>query len=109
MINYMLTYEDLYFAILTFCLFFQGFYFGRRQMWRFLIVSTVLLVSSIISIVMHGGIYTFDVTISEVIIDVAYTLFVWYIGYKMSYVIVIKETDIGKIERININDKEKMT
>lgn len=102
--NYILTYEDLYFAILTFCLFFQGFYFERRQMWRLLIISLVLLVSSAISIVLHG-IYTLNMTISEVIIDVAYALLIWYIGYKMSRVIVIRETDIGKVKRMNINQK----
>ena len=102
--NYILTYEDLYFAILTFCLFFQGFYFGRRQMWRVLIISLVLFVSSAISIVVHG-IYTLDMTIYEIIMGAMYTILLWWIGYTMSHIIVIKETDIGKVERIHINDK----
>jgi len=102
--NYILTYEDLYFAILTFCLFFQGFYFGRRQMWRVLIISLVLLVSSAISIALHG-IYTLDITIIEIIMGIMYALLLWWIGYTMSHIIVIKEADIGKVERIHINDK----
>ena len=108
MINNVLTYEDLYFAILTFCLFFQGFYFGRRQMWRVLIISLLLLVSSAISIVLHG-IYTLDMTIYEIIMGIMYALLLWWIGYKMSRVIVVKEGDIGIVKRLNINDKEKMT
>lgn len=73
-------------------------------MWRVLIISLVMLVSSTISIVIHG-IYTLDMTIYEIIMGIMYTLLLWWIGCKMSHVIVIKETDIGKVEIMHINDK----
>lgn len=73
-------------------------------MWRVLIMSLVLLVSSAISIVLHG-IYTLDMTIYELIMGIMYALFLWWIGYTMSHVIVVKETDIAKVERMYIGNK----
>ncbi len=106
MINYILTYEDLFFVIVSVCLFFQGFYFGRRQMLRLSLISLVMVISSITSIVIHGK-YSLDVTIFDVIAGIIYVSFLWGVGYVMSHIIEVKETDIAKVKRLNIEGEDR--
>lgn len=97
----MITYNDIIIVTGTIMLFFQGFYFGRRQMLRLLIISLVILLTSVVSIIING-VYTLDFTIHEVIIAIIYVSFWWGLGYVVSHVVVIKEGDIGKVKMLKV-------
>ncbi len=106
MINYILTYGDLFFIIVSVCLFFQGFYFGRRQILRLSLISLVIVMSSMASIVIHGK-YSLDETIYDVIVGIIYVYFLWGVGYMMSHIIEVKEKDIAKVKRLNIEGEDR--
>lgn len=90
----MTSYNDIIFAIITIVTFLQGFYFGRRQLINVVIVSLIAILSSSVSIIIHGA-YTLDYTMYEVIIVVIYVIFLWVLGFVISGFTVIKEGDIG--------------
>lgn len=107
----MITYEDIIFVIVTIGIFFQGFYIGRRQITRFVIVSLILLLSFTVSI-MKNGIYTYsgailDVNIYDALIATIYVSFWWGFGFMISHFILITEKDIGKIKIKRYNDIER--
>lgn len=99
----MIIYDYILFAIITFALFFQGFYFGRKQFGRVVIVSLVLLASDI----MMRRVYTLpDVTSHiktyDIVIPVIYVIFWWGLGYIAGHIILIRDNDIGKVKRIRL-------
>ena len=100
----MITHNDIIlFIILTIASFFQGFYFGRRQMLMVIITSLILLFSSLVFIMLNGvDTYSgtiLDSNIYEFVIGIIYAAFWLGFGYVMSHLVSIKETDFG-VKRI---------
>ena len=79
----MMTYIGIIILIETIVIFFHGFYFGRRHTQMLLVTSLILLLSSLVSIILHG-VYTIDFKIYEAIIVIIYIFFWWGLGYYIS-------------------------
>lgn len=112
----MITYDDILFLIITAALFFQGFYFAKRQVWRVVIVSLMLIISDMVGI-MLSGVYTLpDAILHTNIHDLAgpiiYVVFWWGLGYITGYItcrlILIRDGDIGEVKRIKLEEIKKM-
>lgn len=88
----MIMYNNIILVIVTIAIFFHGFYFGRRQTLRFLILSLVLLLASLTGIILHG-VYISDVIMTwyDVIIAIAYFVFWWGCGYYISVELNLNE------------------
>lgn len=81
----MITHDDILFVITTVVLFLQGFYFGRKQILRLVIVSLMMLLSDLVSIMLNG-MHTYsgailDINIYEATVVVVYVFSFWGIGY----------------------------
>ncbi len=102
----MITYDNILVLIGTILIFSQGFYFGRRQMLRVMIISLIMIFLSMIGIVLNG-VYTLDekMTMYKIIAAIIYVAFWWGLGFVMSHFVLIKEGDIGKVKRIKIDNK----
>ena len=102
----MVTYDNILVLIGTILIFYQGFYLGRRQMIRVIIISLIILFSSIISIVLNG-VYVLDekMTMYNIIVAIIYVAFWLGLGFVMSHFVLIKEGDIGKVKRMKIDNK----
>lgn len=90
----------------TIALFFQAFYFGRRQLSKVKILSLVLIFSPIVGIVLDGMYSSsgaiLDINIYELIVAFIYCVFWWGLGYLLSFFVLIKETDIGKMRLVRV-------
>ncbi len=81
----------------TVALFFQGFFFGRKNSFGILIASLVILSIAALSMIFKG-IYIFsdailNVNILDFILGLAYVLFWWILGYISSGFTLIREND----------------
>ena len=102
----MTTYNDILFVIMTIGLFFQGFYIGRRQMIRVAMASLTIILSTLTSVTLNG-LYTYsgallDINTYEAAVAIIYIAFWWGLGYFMSHLVLIKESNICKVERMKI-------
>jgi hypothetical protein len=93
-------------TIVTISLFFQGFYVGRRQVVRFMIVSLMMLLSSLTSVAING-VYTysgaiFDMNVYEIVTAIVYLVSWWGLGYMISHLVLVRDGDIGKVAIMKI-------
>ena len=102
MLNYLMTYEGILFAISSISQFFQGFYFGRKNLLMFGLLSLVMLLSAVINIILRGDIFG-NVAMIDIAVVVVYIVVLWGIGYVASDVLFILE-DIEKEKANKIND-----
>ena len=103
----MITHDDILFVIITAVLFFQGFYFARKQLLRIVIVSLIMLISDIVSINLYG-MHTLSgdilVNIHELATVIIYVIFLWGFGYFVGHFVLIRENDIGKVKRMKLDE-----
>lgn len=102
----MITHNDILLVIVTTALFFQGFYVGRRQLLRFMIVSLIMLLSSLANIILNG-VYTysgaiFDMNMYQIVTVIVYLVSWWGLGYMVSHLVLVKDGDIGKVAIMKI-------
>lgn len=104
----MIILDDILFMITTVALFLQGFYFGRKQVVRVLIVSLILIASDLVSIMTRGILYTLPDTISHInvhnVAPVIYVIFWWGLGFVAGHFVLIKESDFGKVKRMKLDE-----
>jgi hypothetical protein len=101
--------EVILVVITTVVLFLQGFYFGKRQIRRLVIVSLVLIVFDL-EIVVSNGIYIYSVAMLnadkyEASVAIIYAISWWGLGFIVSHLILVTEKDIGKVKRIKFLSK----
>jgi hypothetical protein len=104
----MITYGDILFLIITAALFFQGFYFAKKQMWRVVILSLILIISDKVSILL-SGVYTLQeaVSVHDVVWPIIYVVFWWGLGYVTGYIIghlILIRRDFGKVKRVKLEE-----
>ena len=102
----MITYDEILFVLMTIVLFLQGFYFGKRQFLRVVIVSLVFILSDLAIIVSKGD-YTYPYNIHasmyEIVVGIVYVVFWFGLGYLASHLVIIREGDIGKVKILKID------
>lgn len=102
----MITNDEILFLIITAALFFQGFYVARKQVWRVVIVSLMLIISDLVSIMSNGDYTlsdaTLDITVHNVVGAIIYGIFWWGLGYIAGHLILIKENNICKVEIMKV-------
>ena len=110
----MIKHEDIIFVIITVSLFFQGFYFAKKQAWRVIIVSLILILSDLASVILSGD-YKFPdailhTSVYEIVIVIVYVVFWWGLGYITGYIVdrlvLIRGNDTGKAKRIELKEQE---
>jgi hypothetical protein len=98
--------EVILVVITTVVLFLQGFYFGKRQILRLVIVSLMLILFDLVSIV-SSGVYTYSGAILnaskyQAAVAIIYVVFWWGLGYIASHLVLVREKDIGKVTILKI-------
>ena len=93
-------------VITTAVLFLQGFYFGKRQILRLVIVSLILILFDL-GIIMSNGVYTYSYTMLnadkyEAAVAIIYTISWWVLGYIASHLVLVTEKDTGKVSILKI-------
>lgn len=104
----MITNDEILFLIITAVLFFQGFYVARKQVWRVVIVSLILIILDLVSIMSNGDYTlsdaTLNITVHNVVGVIIYAIFWWGLGYIMGHFILIRDGDIGKVKIIKLEE-----
>jgi hypothetical protein len=95
----MVAYDIIRFVVSTIALIFLGFYVGRGQMLRVVIIALLILLLTLVSIKLNGVYMYYDIVLDtnkyEVIIAILYCAFWLGLGYVMSCFTIIREKDIG--------------
>lgn len=93
-------------VIITVVLILQGFYFGKRQILRLVIVSLILILFDL-AIIVSNGVYTYsgvilDVNKYQAAVAIIYVVSWWGLGYIASHLVLVTEEDTGKVAILKI-------